>query len=66
MPLRFSIADILTSPAGEGFFNGFHPRVYERGAMIGMGDVDENGVFVVMDGKVRVYLIHEEREFTLF
>ena len=66
MPPRFSIADVLTSPAGEGFFNGFHARVHEKGSMICMGADDENGVFVVMDGKLRVYLIGDEREFTLF
>ena len=66
MSPRFSIADVLTSPAGEGFFNGFQARKYDKGGMVCMGEGDENGIFVVMDGKLRVYLLGEEREMTLF
>lgn len=66
MPPRFSIAHVLTSPAGEGFFSGFHARTHPKGSMICRGEGDENGIFIVMGGKLRVYLVGEEREITLF
>ncbi len=66
MPPRFSIAHVLTSPHGEEFFSGFHARAQAKGSMICTGDGGENGVFVVMSGKLRVYLVGDEREFTLF
>lgn len=66
MPPRFSIAHVLTSPHGEEFFSGFHARAHSKGSMICSGDASENGVFVVMSGKLRVYLVGDEREFTLF
>jgi CRP-like cAMP-binding protein len=66
MPPRFGIADVLTSRAGEGFFNGFHIRRHGKGSMVCSSEGDENGVFVVMDGRLRAYLIGEDREITLF
>lgn len=66
MPPRFSIAHVLTSPHGEDFFSGFHARTQAKGSMICSGEGDENGVFVVMGGRLRVYLVGDDREFTLF
>ena len=66
MPPRFGIADVLTSRAGDGFFKGFHARRHGKGAMICTGEGDENGVFIVMDGRLRAYMIGEELEITLF
>ncbi|MBB5049935.1 CRP-like cAMP-binding protein [Rhodopseudomonas rhenobacensis] len=66
MPPRFNIADVLTSPSGEGFFNGFNVRKHDKGSMICTGEGDENGVFVVMGGRLKVYLVGDEREMTLF
>lgn len=63
---RFSISRILTSRQGEGFFQGFHARAYDKGALISNGEPDENGIFVVISGRLRVYLIGEDREITLF
>lgn len=66
MTARFSIAHVLTGPAGEGFFNGFQARSHGKGSMICFGENDENGIFVVMSGKLRVYMVGEDREITLF
>lgn len=66
MPPRFSIASVLASPAGEGFFRGFNPKVYGKGCIICNGEDGENGVFVVMSGKLRVFLMNEDREISLF
>lgn len=66
MPPRFSIANVLLSPAGEGFFRGFHSKIHAKGSLVCTGDPDENGVFVVISGKLRVFLVGEEREITLF
>lgn len=66
MPPRFNIADVLTRPSREGFFKGFHARTHNKGSLICTGEGDENGIFVVMDGRLRVYLISDDREITLF
>jgi len=66
MPPRFSVDDILALPSGAAFFDGFTVRVHEKGSVISTGLQDQNGVFVVMRGKLRVYLIGEDREMTLF
>lgn len=66
MPPRFSIANVLLSPSGEGFFRGFHSKTHAKGSLVCTGDADENGVFVVISGKLRVFLVGEEREITLF
>jgi CRP/FNR family transcriptional regulator, carbon monoxide oxidation system transcription regulator len=63
---RFSIADFLAGPAGADFFRGFGRHPYERGALVCTGVNDENGVFVVVEGLLRVYLVGEDREMTLF
>jgi CRP-like cAMP-binding protein len=63
---RFSIGDLLAGPAGADFFNGFGRQAHERGAMVCTGVNDDNGIFVVMDGLLRVYLVGEDREMTLF
>lgn len=66
MTSRFSIADFLAGPAGADFLKGFGRHPHERGALVCTGVNDENGVFVVMDGLLRVYLVGEDREMTLF
>lgn len=66
MPPRFSIANVLLSPAGENFFRGFRSKIHEKGSLVCTGEGDENGVFVVVDGRLRVFLVGEEREITLF
>lgn len=66
MTAQFSIAHVLTGPAGEGFFDGFLTRLHAKGSMVCYGDNDENGIFVVMSGRLRVYMVGEDREITLF
>ena len=66
MTSRFSIGDLLAGPAGAEFFKGFTRQAHQRGAMICTGVNDANGIFVVMDGLLRVYLVGEDREMTLF
>lgn len=66
MTSRFSIADFLAGPSGGEFLTGFHRQVHGRGTMVCTGGHDENGVFVVTDGLLRVYLMGEDREMTLF
>ncbi|KAI95913.1 Crp/Fnr family transcriptional regulator [Rhodomicrobium udaipurense JA643] len=66
MPPRFSIDDILAKPSGASFFDGFIAQSHEKGGLISAGLPDRDGVLVVMSGKLRVYLIGEDREMTLF
>ncbi|ABC22232.1 Crp/Fnr family transcriptional regulator [Rhodospirillum rubrum] len=66
MPPRFNIANVLLSPDGETFFRGFRSKIHAKGSLVCTGEGDENGVFVVVDGRLRVYLVGEEREISLF
>ncbi|NLH81898.1 MAG: Crp/Fnr family transcriptional regulator [Phyllobacteriaceae bacterium] len=66
MPPRFSISGILTGPTGEEFFKGFVGRSYAKGSLVATGDIDENGILVVMSGRLRMFLIGEDRELSLF
>ncbi len=66
MPPRFSVSNLLVGPAGENFFRGFTLRTYSKGSLVGTGDGEENGIFVVMNGRLRMFLVGEEREISLF
>lgn len=66
MPPRFSISELRARPGGAKFFTGFQPRAHARGTLICTGAEDENGVFLVSSGRLRAYMIGEEREITLF
>ena len=66
VPPRFSIANILVGPQGEEFLRGFIHRSYPKGSLISSGDIDENGILVVMSGRLRMFLISEDRELSLF
>jgi CRP-like cAMP-binding protein len=66
MPPRFSIANILTGPGGEEFFRGFTTRIHGKGSLICTGEGDENGVFIVVSGRLRVFMVGEEREISMF
>lgn len=66
MPPKFSISNILTSPVGDEFFKGFVHRSYAKGSLVATGDMDENGILVVMKGRLRMFLIGEDRELSLF
>lgn len=43
----------------------FNQRAYPKGAVIYTPDENENLVFVIARGRVRVYLAYEDKEFTL-
>lgn len=66
MPPRFSIGNILSSPAGEEFLRGFQTHDFAKGALISDGGGGENGVFVITSGRLRVFMVGEEQEISLF
>lgn len=66
MPPRLNIFNVLTGPEGEDLLEGFAARVYAKGALVCTGDLDENGVFIVASGQLRVFMIGEDNEITLF
>ncbi len=43
----------------------FNERTYEKGAVIYTPEEEDNLVFVIARGRVRVYLAYEDKEFTL-
>lgn len=62
----FNITDLLAAPGGEDFLKGFLARSYNRDALVCSGNLDENGVFIVSNGRLRVFLAGEDHEITLF
>lgn len=66
MPPKFSISSLLVGPAGEDFFRGFARKSFAKGALVSTGDVEENGILVVTSGRLRMFLIGEDRELSLF
>jgi CRP-like cAMP-binding protein len=62
----FSISDILSGRDGESLLDGFRKKLYPKGRFVCGMTSNENGIFIVFVGKLRVYLIGEEREMTLF
>ncbi len=66
MPPKFSISNILVGPSGEEFFKGFVHRSYPKGGLVSSGDSGENGILMVMSGRLRMFPIGENREPSLF
>jgi CRP-like cAMP-binding protein len=62
----FSIFDILENPEHDGFFQSFTVRKIDEHALVCDPETQENSVFIVLSGELRVYLSCEGREFTLF
>ncbi|MCR6629141.1 MAG: Crp/Fnr family transcriptional regulator [Magnetospirillum sp.] len=63
MPHRQTILDALSDPRNQAFVKGFsRRRIAERVLM----ESDDDGVFVVLAGQMRVFLSYEGKEFTLF
>lgn len=62
----FNITNLLAAPGGEEFLKGFHAKAYNKEALVCSGNLDENGVFIVSNGKLRVFLAGDEHEITLF
>ncbi len=63
MPHRKTVLDAIGDPTNKGFFHGFmRRRVAERVLL----EMEGDGVFVVLVGRLRVFLSYEGKEFTLF
>lgn len=66
--MKFSGVNLLDELAKEelsGLRAVFHERSFPKGQVIYAADTDENAVFVIARGRVRVYLAYEDKEFTL-
>lgn len=63
---RFSLARLLTSPAGAGLLADFRPRRIAKGASPADGDITGSEIIVVTSGLLRASLAGEGREITLF
>ncbi len=66
MLARFSISDMLAGPGGKDFLEGFYAKTYAKGVLVCTGNLDETGIFIVSQGKLRVFLIGDDHEITLF
>lgn len=66
MLAEFNIGNLLAAPGGEDFLRGFRSSAYGKEALVCSGNLDENGVFIVSDGRLRVFLAGEDHEITLF
>jgi CRP-like cAMP-binding protein len=66
--MRFSdldIVDELDRPENEPLRRSFHARRFAAGSSIFIPGADEDLVFVVKSGRVRIYLAYEDKEFTV-
>ncbi|GAB7021750.1 Crp/Fnr family transcriptional regulator [Salidesulfovibrio brasiliensis] len=66
--MRFSdldIVDELARPENEALRSSFHSRSFAAGSSIFTPGADEDLVFVVKSGRVRIYLAYEDKEFTV-
>lgn len=66
--MRFSdldIVDELARPENEALRQSFRSRTYPANSSIFTPGEDEDLVFVVASGKVRIYLAYEDKEFTV-
>jgi CRP-like cAMP-binding protein len=66
MTTLFSISHILAGRDSDEFLAGFRKKHYPKGGVVCGPETSENGIFIVFVGKLRVYLIGEDREITLF
>jgi len=66
MPPLFSVSNLLVGPGGEDFFSGFSHRRFQKGNLVCTGDREENGIFVVISGRLRMFMVGEDREISLF
>ena len=66
MAHSFSILDILENPENESVFRNFVSRKLKEKQIVCDCNTQENDVFVVLSGELRVYVSYEGREFTLF
>ncbi|MDW7650301.1 MAG: Crp/Fnr family transcriptional regulator [Bacillota bacterium] len=70
MPTRmrlssFNLLEALESPEFKEFYDIFIERTYHRKQYISLPNSEEDRVFLVKSGRVRVFLAYEDKEFTL-
>jgi len=70
MPTRMKLTDInllevLSSPACSESFKEFREFRFQKKELIFFPNEEHNLIFVIKSGRVRVYLVNEEKEFTL-
>lgn len=63
--LSTNVLDMMKRKAFDGFLSGACLRKADKGALVFTPDSGENAVFIVVSGRLRVFLSYEGREFTL-
>jgi len=63
--LQSNALDIMKKPEFDGFLDGFRLKSFASGATFVHDDAGDDGVFIVISGRLRVVLSYEGREFTL-
>jgi len=66
--MKFSgvnLLDVLSQDEFSQLRTLFNKRTYTKGAVIYTPDESENLVFIIAEGRVRIYLAYEDKEFTL-
>ncbi|TKB58385.1 Crp/Fnr family transcriptional regulator [Ferrimonas aestuarii] len=62
---QFNMIELLKKPKYEGFLSDFCCRQLRRGQLLSQDCHEESKVFVLVSGRLRLYLSYEGREFTL-
>ena len=63
--LEENLLDHLQRPEFADLFSALSPRAYSKGAYLSQPGYEENLIFIMASGRVRVYLGYEEKEFNL-
>lgn len=63
--LEENLLDHLQRPEFANLQASLIRRTYPKGAFVAQPGVGENRIFIVIDGKIRVYLGYEDKEFNL-
>lgn len=63
--LEENLLDHLERPEFADLYSALVPAEYGKGAYISQPQVGTNRIFIVVSGRVRVYLGYEEKEFSL-
>ncbi len=56
---------IIESPENKNILKAFHARSFLKGEVLASPDGKENNVFIIREGKARIYLSSTSREFML-
>jgi len=63
--LHTNFIEVMKQKEFDGFLAGFHLREIKKGTILCHPDSEQDSVFIVVSGRLRVYLSYEGREFTL-